>query len=201
MPSSKAIFEAFGLLGTLGVQGGPANEDAFAAAAKIWGMILKDMTDKDLLEATLAYLRDEKVCQFWPQPGMLLARVPGRQAALLDDSEEMFTKAMNYLMSCPPRWVDPEAPNIGYYDPAPGRVPKKYPPPPWPPERHDAVMRATEAMGLERYTRAEHDIQQGRAKDAWMRAYRAAVKGESIAIEGAAIRQITGGQRQIAEAK
>ena len=87
MPSNKAIIESFGVLGAAGVQGGPADKGQIDAAAKVWGMVLGDLTDADLEKAVIAYLRDEKVCQFWPQPGVLLARAPGRKPPLDDSSE------------------------------------------------------------------------------------------------------------------
>jgi len=202
MCSKAAIGILFGKLIRAGVANIPP-DSCLEALVDDWEELMPDITDADLMAALAAYRRDPKVCQFWPQPGTLIGLVPSRQAAALDDSEEMFTKAMNYMMACPPRWVDPQFPNTKLYEPGPGLVPAKYPPPPWPPERHEAVIRATEAMGLEKYTRAEHEIQQNRAKDAWIRAYKTVVKEGALALEGAKVSRLTGPDRRAitAEAK
>jgi hypothetical protein len=96
MPSNKAIIESFGVLGAAAVQGGPADKGQIDAAAKVWGMVLGDLSDADLEKAVLAYLRDEKVCQFWPQPGVLLARAPGRKPPI-DDSSEAWGEAAAWI--------------------------------------------------------------------------------------------------------
>lgn len=96
MPSSKAIVESFGVLGAAAVQGGPTTKGQIDAAAKVWGMVLGDLSDADLESAIMAYLRDEKVCQFWPQPGVILARAPGRKAPI-DDSAEAWGEASSWI--------------------------------------------------------------------------------------------------------
>ena len=205
MPSHTAILEVFGLFGTLAVQGGPSTEAQFDLAAKAWGMILKDVSDSDMKEAAMAYLRDEKVCQFWPQPGTLIGRIPSRQAAAVDDAHEVFGQAMTYLMNCPPRWVRPGFPHTKFHEPGPGLVPVVYPPPPWPEDRTDAINRATAAMGgLTKFTHAEtgsYAAQQ--AEKTWKAAYQAIRKGDALAVEGAKVSHLTGPDRRMitAEAK
>lgn len=208
MITKDDIKTAFAYLRAGGSRGGPeASTDPESLATlrltfQVYEDTLSDWDADKLKRACMAWLRG-KDAKWWPTPGDLRSTLPEGQAAALDDSEEVFTKAMNYMMACPPRWVDPQFPNTKLYEPGPGLVPAKYPPPPWPPERHEAVIRATEAMGLEKYTRAEHEIQQNRAKDAWIRAYKTVVKEGALALEGAKVSRLTGPDRRMitAEAK
>lgn len=207
MPTTKAILETYGMLITLGVQGGPVTEAQMSVAAKVWGKILGDVSDTELEGAVMSYLRDPKVCQFWPQPGTLLNHIPSRQAAAIDDADEVFGQAMAYLIAHPPRWVPKGEWGPRYYTPdaAPDLEPLRYPPPPWPEDRTDAITRATAAMGgLTKYSHAEtggYASQQ--AEKTWKAAYRAIRKGDALALEGAKVSRLTGpDRRQItAEAK
>lgn len=94
MATVDAITEAFRTLRANGVRGGPPSgsdaeaKDARLRAVKTWAALLQDISDEQLSQAVMAYLRDPTVCQWWPQPGLLLARVPERRAALIDTADE-----------------------------------------------------------------------------------------------------------------
>ncbi len=51
--------------------------------------LFEDLTDDDLAAATRAYLRSPKA-GWWPAPGEVLALVPRRQAAAIEDADEVW---------------------------------------------------------------------------------------------------------------
>ena len=55
--------------------------------ATMWSALLADVSDVHLAAALASYLRDPKVCQWYPQPGQIIARVPGASEANGDDAE------------------------------------------------------------------------------------------------------------------
>ena len=206
MASKAAIAAVFAKLIRAQVANAPAPHD-FEALVDDWADLMPDITDADLAAALAAYRRDPKVCQFWPQPGTLIGLVPSRQAAAIDDAEVVFGQAMRYMIDHPPRWVPKGENGPRYYTPdaAPDLEPMRYPPPPWPEDRTDAINRATAAMGgLTKYSHAEtggYASQQ--AEKTWKAAYRAIRKGDALALEGAKVARLTGPDRRAitAEAK
>lgn len=76
---------------------GPRGREATDLAVATWEACLADVSDGELEAALLAYLRDGEVCQFWPQPGKLRDRVPGRQAAQIDDSDLAWGEATRWV--------------------------------------------------------------------------------------------------------
>lgn len=206
MCSKAAIGILFGKLIRAGVANIPP-ESNLEALVDDWEELMPDITDAELMAALAAYRRDPKVCQFWPQPGTLIGLVPSRQAAAIDDADVVFGQAMRYLIDYPPRWV-PRGQNGPRYhtpDAAPDLEPMRYPPPPWPEDRTDAINRATAAMGgLTKYSHAEtggYASQQ--AEKTWKAAYRAIRKGDALALECAKVSRLTGPDRRMitAEAK
>lgn len=92
------ILQTFALLKANGVKGGPSERDEQATklAVRAWQATLGDLGPEQLEAAVMAFLRDPSVCQWWPQPGILLSRVPQRQAEAVDDSDEVWGRVLAY---------------------------------------------------------------------------------------------------------
>ena len=101
MATIGAILEVFDLLWDVGVAKGPdpIDEDGVQRMSKVWNMLLKDVSDDELTAAVANYLRDGKVCQWWPQPGVLISRVPSRQTAVIRDYGEAWAMVLDYVRS------------------------------------------------------------------------------------------------------
>ena len=65
-----------------------------------WALLLADVTNDELKHATIDYMRDPKVCQWWPQPGALRARVPQhREPMQIRDYGEAWAMVLGYVRS------------------------------------------------------------------------------------------------------
>jgi hypothetical protein len=58
---------------------------AFKEACNLWTLLLPDMTSEDLMLAVASYIRSG--AEWWPKPGQILALVPARRIAALDDAD------------------------------------------------------------------------------------------------------------------
>ena len=83
MANSKKVADVFRSFAAMNLKGAPKPWD-IDSVIKVWTMVLSDVDDDSLEIAAVAYMRDGDVCQWWPQPGKLLERVPGAAVAKLD---------------------------------------------------------------------------------------------------------------------
>jgi len=103
----------------------------------IWHSLLRDIDDGQLAAATAAYLRDPKVCQWYPQPGQIIARVPGERAAAVDDADVAWGECL--------AWTRRNAIVVLY-----GSAGRPGEPPPWAADelpRSKALARAMDSIG------------------------------------------------------
>ena len=117
MATRKAIIQSMAILRANGVKGGPPDRGAIDLVVATWEATFADVDDKTLERAVFTFLRDPKVCQFWPQPGVLLERVPGRAASQVDDADEAWGEVTGWIRKhaitiqnggCPiPPWMPP----------------------------------------------------------------------------------------------
>lgn len=81
--------------------------------ARLWLSMTADVTDEDLQCAIASYLRDPKVCQWYPQPGTLLAHLPGRRDAQIDNADELWGVVLSAVRHAgsywKPEWKGPDA--------------------------------------------------------------------------------------------
>ena len=92
--------------------------------ANLWLGLTQDVTDDGIAAAMGAYLRDPKVCSRYPQPGLILARVPGYADPRVDDADEAWgdikrvvdTLAVTILHGNPDQWTA-LAPDLDEGDP------------------------------------------------------------------------------------
>ena len=163
-----AGLEAAGLLDPY--KGAPKSLDAHAPdvralarerVATLWFNLTQDVTDDALGQALAAYLRDPKVCGRYPQPGHILARVPGRVDPMLDDADEAWgdvkrvvdSLAVVILHGSPEQWAamvpeedaDTPAGRVGGLVPALRRLIGSRLD--GPPARREAALQALEAIG------------------------------------------------------
>lgn len=118
MASQAAIVEFLETLDMLGYlterKGAPklTTPEARGRLAQVWFSLLVDITDGELAAALASYLRDPD-CQWYPQPGTLLAHVPGRKDANLDTSDELWGVVLSAVRShgyySTPSWTGPHA--------------------------------------------------------------------------------------------
>lgn len=118
MASQAAIVEFLETLDMLGYlterKGAPklATAEARARLAQVWFSLLGDVSDGDLAAALASYLRDPK-CEWYPQPGTLLAHVPGRRALSMDNSDELWGVVTSTIRShgyySTPQWTGEHA--------------------------------------------------------------------------------------------
>lgn len=99
MASKQAITKALALLSQMGMRGGPASPDEAKALVAVWEALIPDVADEDLHAACVAYIRDPEVCQYWPQPGKLLERIPGRRAEAVDASDEAWGQLLRLVQA------------------------------------------------------------------------------------------------------
>ena len=69
-------------------------DEARIELATFWHSMLRDVPDEDVAAALASYLRDPTACQWYPQPGQILARVPGRRAAAIDTADEAWGRVL-----------------------------------------------------------------------------------------------------------
>ena len=95
MPNESAIIRSLQTL-RRNIRAGevPALDDLPELAAD-WMAILSDVSDDGLSAAVVAWLRG--ACPFWPTPGQLLALVPVRQLAALDDAAEAWAHVKGWI--------------------------------------------------------------------------------------------------------
>jgi hypothetical protein len=94
MATQKAINDSIRLLVANGLQGSPATPERVQLVAETWAATLEDMTDAELHAAVLGHLRDPSACQFWPQPGKLMAQTPRAKLEAIDDSGEAWAHVL-----------------------------------------------------------------------------------------------------------
>jgi hypothetical protein len=121
MATRNAILQAFGILSGAGVKGGPSTPNQRRITVSAFEACLADLTDSELEAAVFAYLRDPAVCQWWPQPGILLVRAPGRRVDEIDDGDEAWGEVL--------AWVQGAAMSILHPNTYEGAPPA--PVPPW----------------------------------------------------------------------
>ena len=133
------VAAAFKLLRANGVKGGPdpADRDLSKLAMRTWLATLGDLTPDDLQAAVMGFLRDSAVCQWWPQPGILLAHVPRRAvSARVDDADDAWGETTRQVQQHASRII---------YGGGPGA-----PPLPWEQgddDRAEAIRRGLRAIG------------------------------------------------------
>jgi hypothetical protein len=93
MATKTAILTAIQMLQSLGIQNAPRPEQIPGLVA-VWLEDFADLSDEDLALALREFRRDPKVCQFWPQPGTILASHPSRKLAAIDDSGEAWGRVL-----------------------------------------------------------------------------------------------------------
>jgi hypothetical protein len=94
MASQKAINDSIRLLTANGLQGAPSTPERIALVAQTWAAVLADLDDATLQAAVLTHLRDPDACQFWPQPGKLLAATPQRRQLAAVDPETLWGQCL-----------------------------------------------------------------------------------------------------------
>ena len=109
------FLETLDMMGYLTERKGAPNLQASGARTKlatVWHALLVDVTDEQLSAALASYLRDPEG-QWYPQPGLILAHVPGRKAASIDNSDELWGSVMMAIRSIgyygSPQWTGPDA--------------------------------------------------------------------------------------------
>lgn len=96
MATQDGIIAFVGELGRQGLlterKGAPdlTAKGAKAALLRSWHALMFDVTDAELAAGLVAYLRDPSCCEWYPQAGKILAHVPGRKAAGIDRTDELW---------------------------------------------------------------------------------------------------------------
>jgi hypothetical protein len=99
-------------------RGGPRFQtpEQRAAVTRMWFEMVGEVSDDDLMYALKSYLRDPAVCQWYPQPGTILAHVPGRKEAELDDADELWGIVLRAVRDIgsygTPTWPEAQAERI-----------------------------------------------------------------------------------------
>jgi len=163
-----AGLEAAGLMDAF--KGAPKSLDAHSPdvrrlakqrVANLWLGLTEDVSDEGLASALGSYLRDPKVCSRYPQPGLILARVPGRVDPLVDDADEAWGDvkrvvddlAVTILHGNPEQWAalvpegveeDPEGRRGGLVPALRQLIGSRLS---GPPARREAALQALEAVG------------------------------------------------------
>lgn len=67
------------IIATLGEQYG---KTVTPLVARVYWQALKPYSDEEVEQALVAYISDPDVCQYWPQPGALIAKITGTSKQL-----------------------------------------------------------------------------------------------------------------------
>jgi hypothetical protein len=217
MASKAAIRRGFQTFVALELRETPSSPEALAARIAIWEPLMPHVSDEHFSLAVIGYLLDPVDSEFFPRtPGKLLKYLPGKAEALVDDADAMFTASMTYLINYQSELASGDWPRrflrsdgrwwrwgLGPDGLNPDAESRTEVPPPWTADKAEAVRQATEAMGgLPAWSRQLTDtssglVAAGEAERKWKRAYRSALRGEAVEVEGQIVRQITGGQRHL----
>jgi hypothetical protein len=155
-------------------EAGPAK----AAMAKTYAALLGDVSSAEVQTAAMGYARAP--VPFWPSVGQLLAALPSRQLAAIDDSEEAWVETKT--------WCDRNA----YRTPQAGELDRDH-------EDRDAAMRlALQAVGGAKGWGQTPTPQEPFVARRFRESYqvhrkRGAVTSEARLLESAAPRQLRGG--------
>lgn len=147
-----------------------------------WAVILHDIEDAQLDDAVTAWLRSPN--PFWPTPGQLLALVPERRLAAIDDSDAAWGEALRIVQGWGAhRLYDPET----WEQARPKDAAKA-----------EALLAGVQALGgwkeLGRSTAEEHVSMRA----AFRSAYRAVGQRRIVQHEASVARRIAGGERVVA---
>jgi len=166
---------------------GPNAGQAKRQLVTIWHALLSDIDDAQLSAAAAGYLRDPKVCQWYPQPGQILSRVPGARADQVDDADVAWGECL--------AWCRQNAMQLLYG--SAGREPVAAP---WDEDapRARALSRAMDAIGGPKALLNLGDRQLSTDTEAALRAsfrnaYRAMRQQQIAAREDDSVRRLTGG--------
>jgi len=94
MPDRSVIIEEIGKLLAGSVANAPKSPEAIELTIALWRDDLADLSNHDFRAALKALRRDPTACQFWPQPGTILARVPGRRLEEIDTADQAWGRVV-----------------------------------------------------------------------------------------------------------
>lgn len=77
------------------------NRNVTPLMAKAYWQVLKEHTDEQVEQAVMAYIGDPDVCNFWPQPGAIKAKIIGtekqQQTAITDNAQEAWLSVLKKM--------------------------------------------------------------------------------------------------------
>jgi hypothetical protein len=94
MASKETMVKAMTLLQMSGVKGGPDGPEQIKLVLSTWERAFGEIPDSAMERAIDGFLMDPKVCQWWPQPGILIQHLPGFAAEDVDDADEAWGELM-----------------------------------------------------------------------------------------------------------
>src|SRR5690554_3243016 len=75
--------------------------------AKMYWQALKEFSNEEVEQAAMDYISDPQVCQFWPQPGALIAKITGTAKQRELSTTDAALQAWDYIVK--------QIQNIGAY--------------------------------------------------------------------------------------
>jgi hypothetical protein len=177
MASKAAIAAIFNKLLASDVAGGPRTPEGIHVAVEDWVDLLSDVTDDELVTAYRVYRRDSKACQYWPQPGTLIDRIPSRAIAALDDADDAWAEVER-------EWIRHGSAIVFGRPYVPSWIGG--------PREQTIAAGLVAVNGLRGLTTLSGETAKSFARRDFLAAYRTAKKGAALAVEGAAVAQIVG---------